>query len=193
MGLRKRPEKIPIVAVMGSSGTGKTTLIEYLISRLSEKGMKIATAKHMHHHINVDLEGKDTRRFSDAGASVVMGVAPDMTVIFKNREPPFEHIEQILRQLRDEELDLILLEGFHSILAENQDISKVVTARNELDLKRTLDRTADPILAVAGLISNNRDQASVGSIPMIRIERNGDELVEMIDEMVQGNHFRGDL
>lgn len=192
MGVNKISEKIPIVAFIGSSGTGKTTLIEYLISRLSEKNLRIATAKHMHHHFTIDPDGKDTHKFSEAGSSVVIGYAPDKTVIIKNREPPLEHIEQIISQIRNEKLDLILLEGFHSIIAKNEGIAKVVTAKNEMDLSRTLKGTVEPIIAVAGLISNNRNQSCVGSIPLIELERNGDELVKMIGEMVQGISVHGD-
>ena len=176
-GLEAMP---PVFAVIGSSGSGKTTLISYLISRLSAEKLKVATIKSIHHSFTVDPKGKDTWKYSDAGASVVVGVSPDLTVIIKNREYAYENIRQIINQVVDENPDIILLEGFKSLIAKNDTIKKIITAKDEDDLLRTLEGTVGPILAVGGKISQTNANPVDWSIPLIEIERNGERLVEII-------------
>jgi molybdopterin synthase catalytic subunit len=61
------------LAVVGSSGTGKTTLIERLVDRLDERG-SVATIKHLDHAPDIDTHGKDTDRHRAAGAAVTYGI-----------------------------------------------------------------------------------------------------------------------
>jgi len=63
---------LPVVAFCGWSGSGKTTLIEALIPRLAERGLAIAVVKHDAHGVQLDTPGKDSDRFFQAGADVVL-------------------------------------------------------------------------------------------------------------------------
>ncbi|MEK6695521.1 MAG: molybdopterin-guanine dinucleotide biosynthesis protein B, partial [Nitrospirota bacterium] len=62
----------PILCFVGRSNSGKTTLIERLISVLVQDGYRIATIKHAGHGFNLDTEGKDSWRHKRAGASTVI-------------------------------------------------------------------------------------------------------------------------
>lgn len=60
-----------IVGFYGYSDSGKTTLIERLIRELVLGGKKVAAIKQSAHPVSMDSEGKDTFRFSKAGANPV--------------------------------------------------------------------------------------------------------------------------
>lgn len=61
----------PVLGFSGYSGSGKTTLIEKLIKGLKAFGYRVAVLKHDVHDFEMDKEGKDTFRFSEAGADEV--------------------------------------------------------------------------------------------------------------------------
>jgi len=60
-----------VLAICGFSNSGKTTLIEKLVSKLSAN-YKIGFLKNDAHNVNVDHEGKDTFRIKKAGANSVL-------------------------------------------------------------------------------------------------------------------------
>lgn len=60
-----------VFAVVGSSGAGKTTLIERLIPALADRGLRVGYLKHAHHGFDVDRPGSDSSRARAAGASTV--------------------------------------------------------------------------------------------------------------------------
>ena len=62
---RKKPL---IYAVSGYKNTGKTRLINALIPRLSEMGLRVACIKHDGHDFEPDVPGTDSRSFRDSGA-----------------------------------------------------------------------------------------------------------------------------
>ncbi len=64
------PAGCPVIAICGFSNSGKTTLIERLIARLSKDELHVATIKHYSHDFSLDYAGKDTDRFFQAGATV---------------------------------------------------------------------------------------------------------------------------
>ena len=61
-------QTIPIFAFSAWSGTGKTTILEQLIPLLKQRGLRIAVLKHDAHDFEIDREGKESWRFSHAGA-----------------------------------------------------------------------------------------------------------------------------
>ena len=68
----------PILSVAApASGTGKTTFIEKLIPLLAARGVRCAVIKSDSHGFNLDTAGKDTARFTAAGAEAVAVSSPD--------------------------------------------------------------------------------------------------------------------
>ena len=66
----------PIITVTAPmSGTGKTTFIERLTARLTLRGLKVGVVKSDAHNFNLDMSGKDSFRFQEAGAKVVAVVS----------------------------------------------------------------------------------------------------------------------
>ena len=82
-GKRERRVKImsyaalPFVAIVGNSGSGKTTFMEKLISEMTGRGFKVGTIKHHHGRgLDMDKPGKDSWRHKKAGASVAVISSP---------------------------------------------------------------------------------------------------------------------
>lgn len=65
-----------VLGVVGPSDSGKTTLVERLVERLSERG-RVATVKHLTHAPDIDTDGKDTARHRAAGAAATYGLTDD--------------------------------------------------------------------------------------------------------------------
>jgi molybdopterin synthase catalytic subunit len=61
-----------VLAVVGPSDSGKTTLVERLVDRLSGR---VGTVKHLTHAPDLDTDGKDTARHRAAGAATTVGIA----------------------------------------------------------------------------------------------------------------------
>jgi molybdopterin-guanine dinucleotide biosynthesis protein B len=102
-----------VVAVVGRQGSGKTTLIEKLIPALRDRGLTVSTIKHTHHHhIELDVPGKDSHRHRVAGASEVI-VASDSgwARIAASSKPAT--LPELLAQLGA--VDVVLVEGFKQL------------------------------------------------------------------------------
>ena len=97
----------PVIGFAAFSGTGKTTLIEKLIPVLTARGLTVAVVKHDAHGLKFDHEGKDSARFSDAGAAYSIVSGPDRAAVFMNR--PLQP-EEAFRFAPD--ADLIIVEGY---------------------------------------------------------------------------------
>ncbi len=100
----------PIISIVGKSDSGKTTLLESLISELKQRGYKVAVIKHALEDIELDKEGKDTWRFSQVGSDVVAISSPHKLALMKKLERDFS--PQELSSFIVWDYDLILTEGF---------------------------------------------------------------------------------
>lgn len=100
----------PLVSIVGESKSGKTTLIEKLISELKSRGYRVATIKHSIHNLSFDKPGKDSWRHIKAGSDATAVVSPDQVVIIKpvSGEPDLNEIARLL----GDDCDIILAEGF---------------------------------------------------------------------------------
>lgn len=103
-------EGIPYLSFVGRSNTGKTTVIERLITILRERGMKIAVIKHHPHDFDIDIPGKDTYRYKQAGAAMSILASPGKVAVIEDTEKELALEEIIARYIRD--VDLLLIEGF---------------------------------------------------------------------------------
>ena len=57
-----------LVAIVGKSDSGKTTLIEKVVPELVRLGLRVGTVKHDAHSFEIDHPGKDSWRHGQAGA-----------------------------------------------------------------------------------------------------------------------------
>ena len=55
---------VKAVAFVSKSGTGKTTLLERVISRLKDRGYRVGVIKHDAHRFDIDRPGKDSYRLT---------------------------------------------------------------------------------------------------------------------------------
>ncbi len=116
----------PAIAFIAHSGTGKTTLVEALIRELTTRGHRVGALKHDAHKFEIDSPGKDSRRFTDAGAEVMVLVSDDtIAVVKKPREP--EKLDNILHNWFND-MDLVLVEGY-----KTSDLPKIEIQRAVLD------------------------------------------------------------
>ncbi|MEM5819224.1 MAG: molybdopterin-guanine dinucleotide biosynthesis protein B, partial [Desulfitobacterium hafniense] len=80
-----------------------------LLAEAKRRGWRVAAVKHDVHGFEMDKPGKDTWRFAQAGADVVVISSPEkMAMIEKVQEE--RTLEQVLERIRD--VDLIFTEGY---------------------------------------------------------------------------------
>lgn len=97
----------PVYSFVAFSGVGKTTYLERLIPALKTRGLRVGVVKHHGHDTELDQEGKDSWRFTRAGADVTAVVSPGQAAFIENRGlNPEEAVERIWG------VDLILAEGY---------------------------------------------------------------------------------
>ena len=104
-----KPDSVPILTLVGRSGTGKTTLLEQLIPLLKSQGLRVAVLKHDVHGFQMDRPGKDTYRFSAAGADVVAIANAQRFAILEQPQRELS-LPELIERLP--EVDLVLTEGY---------------------------------------------------------------------------------
>jgi molybdopterin-guanine dinucleotide biosynthesis protein B len=176
----------PILAVVGPSGSGKTTLIEYLVRNLSKEGIKIGTVKHVHHQgFTIDTENKDTWKHAKAGAQVVICVSPNEIAKIRRKKSTENDLVLALESLKNENLDFIIIEGFRTLTSKNIRIPKIVTAKNEEDLEKTLEQINGQILAITGIIAKQRTNAKERPVPRINLNIEGHRIIELVKSFMR--------
>ena len=170
-----------IVAVVGSSNSGKTTAVEVLIKGLSEKGYKIGSAKHIPDpEFTIDTEGKDTWKHARAGADTVLSVGQNELAVINRVDTTKFDLRQIVAEFSDE-TDIIILEGFKRLVGEDSSIPKLVTVNTVYDVKAAIDGYKN-ILAFIGLTANN--EMGIG-IPFIDALKEPENLVDLVNQKLE--------
>lgn len=100
----------PLVSFVGTSGCGKTTLIEKVITELVVRGYKVSTIKHDAHDFQMDKEGKDTWRHKQAGASAIIISNPRKFALISDVEEE-KSIFDLMKYL-PVSTDIVIAEGF---------------------------------------------------------------------------------
>lgn len=131
----------PVISIVGKSGVGKTTLIEKLIVEFLKRGYRVAAVKHGLHDFEIDREGKDTWRYTKAGAHSVIISTPHKMAMIKelNGEAPLDEICDFYL----DDVDIIITEGY-----KNEKKQKIEVVRKESH-KQFLCGNKDRLIAVA--------------------------------------------
>jgi molybdopterin-guanine dinucleotide biosynthesis adapter protein len=111
----------PVVAVVGLSNSGKTTLLSRLIPEIRRHGLRVGTIKHHPHETAIDAPGKDSWVHRRAGASATILSTP--SELFMIREAGHDHSPYELARLMAD-MDIVLAEGY-----KNHEVPKVEVYR----------------------------------------------------------------
>lgn len=117
----------PAIAFIARSGTGKTTLVEALIGELTGRGRRVGALKHDAHRFEIDRPGKDSRRFTEAGAEVMVLVSDETVAMVRKPAQP-ENLDSILQKWFND-LDLVLVEGYKTSALPKIEIQRAVLAQ----------------------------------------------------------------
>lgn len=99
-----------ILPLVGKSDAGKTTTILKLLPELKKKGYKVAVVKDCPHGFDLDIKGKDSWRFTQAGAQGIFLTSPGRYASMKKIEDKnFSLLRLINSTFYD--FDLVLIEA----------------------------------------------------------------------------------
>lgn len=119
-----------VVGFCGSSGVGKTTLIEGVVAELRRAGQRVSVVKHAHVGFDLDRPGKDSHRMRDAGAFEVLVASPRRMALLREYGTELDlSVHDLLAELT--EVDWVLVEGF-----KHADLMKVEVWREDVAARR---------------------------------------------------------
>lgn len=164
-----------IIFFLGYSGSGKTTAIESVVRGLTKSGLKVGTLKHIHDpEFTIDTPGKDTWRHANAGAQIVVVLAPKESAIIRRGDTARMDFHQILRVFEDDAADFVFVEGLHSMLdeerRESRSVLHVICAVTEKDALELSKQHPKP-LCIAGRITCSekfKSRKHFRGIPLVR-------------------------
>ncbi|APV43769.1 molybdopterin-guanine dinucleotide biosynthesis protein B [Dehalogenimonas formicexedens] len=114
----------PVIAFVGRSNSGKTTLLEKIIPELKTRGYRVATVKHVPGHLVEPADERDTNRHLAAGSSTSVINSPEK-LIFVKKQSAESSLFDVAWSLSDD-FDIILAEGF-----KNSPVPKILVHRRE--------------------------------------------------------------
>lgn len=97
--------------VLGWKNSGKTGLVERLVTDLTGRGLTVSTIKHAHHAADIDHPGTDSFRHRAAGAREVILSTAERTMQIRELKGRGEPgLDELLSRLGP--ADMVLVEGF---------------------------------------------------------------------------------
>jgi molybdopterin-guanine dinucleotide biosynthesis protein B len=158
-------------AVVGPSGSGKTTFIIRLIPELESRGARVAVLKHCHEDVLFDKEGKDSWKFTEAGAFRVGIVTPSRVAVFEETGRPDDIEGAVGRFFAD--ADIVLVEGGKGV----RGLKKISLLRK--DIAERMEFVPEELLAVVS------DDEVESAIPVFRFSE-----VDKIADLVMSSSGR---
>lgn len=157
-----------IISVVGYSNTGKTTIIERMISVLKSRGYRVGTIKKIHcGDYGIDKPGKDTYRHKAAGADIVTACSPYSTDIL------IQKIIDIRKVIELYDVDYIFLEGLFDLVYPT-----IVTAAAYEDVEPFLN---NKILFISGIISESVENYQ--KYRVLNANRDVEHIIKLLENM----------
>ncbi len=119
----------PAIAFIGYQNSGKTTLVEKVIARLTQRGLRVGSIKHHgEKNIEVDQPGKDSWRHARAGSRHVGLVSPGRFAEYADTAEEVPVVD-LLTHFTD--VDIVVVEGYKTAGLPN-----IVVSRSGVDRLR---------------------------------------------------------
>jgi molybdopterin-guanine dinucleotide biosynthesis protein len=99
-----------LVAIVGKSDSGKTTLIEKVVPELVKLGLRVGTVKHDAHSFEIDHPGKDSWRHGQAGAHAYVIASPERLAYIAKLDGEMPLADIVRRYFAG--FDLVIAEGY---------------------------------------------------------------------------------
>jgi len=130
-----------VIALLGFSGTGKTTLAEIIIAGLCRRGFSVGSVKRIHAEgFALDAPGTNTDRHRRAGAVPVTAMGDNETDVL------YDHLLTIDEVLAHYDQDFVVLEG-----VRDARIPAIVAATQITDVAA---KENGNVIAVAGRLAD---------------------------------------
>jgi len=154
-----------IISVIGYSGSGKTHLTEFIIKKFkNEFNLEASVIKYIHEH-RIDEEGKDSFKFSEAGAifSVIKNKF-NQNAIYLNKKISVDALINWLNK-SPYKVDLIIIEGFRDV-----SYPTILCVKELQDIDVQLNKN---VKMISGLITLNKfSEEREFQIPIFSIQQN---------------------
>lgn len=143
----------PVVSIVAKSGTGKTTLMVKLIGELKRRGYTVGAIKHDAHRFEIDHEGKDSWRMTQAGADTMLVTSPAKIALVKQNRDGMQPPLNAVIEAYCGDLDIVLTEGFTTnrmpkIEVHRRECTKQLLCRGEADDPQLIAIASDTPLNV---------------------------------------------
>ena len=170
-----------VIAVVGSKSSGKTTTIEILARELTKRGYKIAAVKHIPEpNFTIDHAGKDTWRFAQSGAKIIISVASNEIATIEKMDTENFSLKEILKKCKGH--DIIFIEGFRKLLGKDKSIYKIAVVKSAEEASEAV-KNFEPILAFAGPYST---ETMYPKIPYVDFSSNPEKIAKIVERAVKG-------
>lgn len=189
MYLKKNKSKsMRVFNVVGYSSSGKTTLVESIVSELKSRDYSVGTVKSIscgskgcahrnvpcshgeenNHRFSIDTKGSDTNRHKVAGADQIASWAVGETAIIRDRKLKlYELIENF-------DLDFLIIEG-----GKNLSLPRVITGIEKKDLDAVW---SNQIVGISGKIADSITEYK--DVKTYKTYEEINKLVDRIEELV---------
>jgi molybdopterin-guanine dinucleotide biosynthesis protein MobB len=119
-----------VIGVVGWKDSGKTLVVERLVTSLVQRGLRVGTVKHVHEAPSLQPAATDSARHLGAGAEISLVLGNELMLLSKHEGEDLETAAARYLPL----CDFIVVEGFKhakipkvAVISENDDILREVT------------------------------------------------------------------
>src|SRR3989337_755799 len=132
----------PVICIVGKNKNTKSMIMQELISELKTRGLRVGALKyHKHGDFEIDIEGKDTWKYANAGADTV-AISSSMKFALIKRVEKEMGIDEICDTYFSDS-DIVLVDGFTM-----SDKPRIIVADSEEDIE--IFRMGCRVVAVVG-------------------------------------------
>lgn len=131
-----------VIGIVGWKNSGKTYLVQQIISKLVLKDFKVATIKHAHHDFDIDHPETDSYLHRKSGSQqVIISSSKRWAKISELNNSQEKKLEDLISELEDP--DIIIVEGY-----KKESHSKIEIIKNEEDKSKYLFNKLENVIAI---------------------------------------------